>query len=191
MLAERNLRTDAIEEVAAEVSAAQNISRGRAVGQVHYARTLRDRLPAVAKVFATGVIDFRMVLTIIARTENVDDEVIARLDAAMARHAVKWMQFSSPSCGTGSICGWPSSIRPGCGSAQGRDNRYVDIVPSERGDGGFLGHVHAADAAALDQRLDALAATVCEHDPRTTEQRRADAYRAVGPRGSPVGLPVW
>ena len=30
----------------------------------------------------------------------------------------------------------------------------------------------------LDQRLDALAATVCEHDPRTKAQRRADA---VGP----------
>ncbi len=48
-----------------------------------YARALRDRLPAVAKVFATGVIDFRMVLTIIARTENVDDDVMPGLDAAI------------------------------------------------------------------------------------------------------------
>ena len=38
------------------------------------ARTLRERLPEVAKVFAGGVIDFRMVSTIIARTENVDDD---------------------------------------------------------------------------------------------------------------------
>ena len=43
-------------------------------------RTLRERLPEVAKVFACGVIDFRMVSTIIARTENVDDEVMAGLD---------------------------------------------------------------------------------------------------------------
>ena len=79
--AERSLwAADPLDAVAAEVSAAQNISHARAVGQVHYARTLRERLPALAKVFATGVIDVRMVLTIIARTENVDDEVMARLD---------------------------------------------------------------------------------------------------------------
>ncbi|WP_441964858.1 DUF222 domain-containing protein, partial [Mycolicibacterium houstonense] len=39
-------------------------------------------------------------------------------------------------------------------------------------------NVDAADAVALDQRLDALAATVCDQDPRTREQRRADA---IGP----------
>ncbi|KPN48499.1 hypothetical protein AN931_18250, partial [Mycobacterium intracellulare subsp. chimaera] len=32
---------------------------------------------------------------------------------------------------------------------------------------------------ALDRRLDALAATVCAHDPRTREQRRADALGAL------------
>jgi hypothetical protein len=82
---------DATDAVAAEVSSVQNISHARAVGQVHYARALRERLPQVAKVFATGVIDFRMVSTIIARTENVDDDVIAGLDEALARHAEKWM----------------------------------------------------------------------------------------------------
>jgi Domain of unknown function (DUF222) len=38
-------RTDPTEEVAAEISAAQNISRARAVGQIRYGRTLRERLP--------------------------------------------------------------------------------------------------------------------------------------------------
>ena len=32
-----------------------------------------------------------------------------------------------------------------------------------------------ADAAVFDVRLDTLAATVCDKDPRTKEQRRADA----------------
>ena len=85
--AERNLWcTDPCDAVAAEVSAAQNISHARATGQIAYARALRERLPLVAKVFARGVIDFRMVLTIINRTENVDDEVMPALDAALARH---------------------------------------------------------------------------------------------------------
>jgi hypothetical protein len=43
-LAERRWwRTDPYEEVTAEISAAQNISRGRASNQVHCARILRDR----------------------------------------------------------------------------------------------------------------------------------------------------
>jgi hypothetical protein len=32
---------------------------------------------------------------------------------------------------------------------------------------GIAGYLHATDAAALDGRLDALAATVCDADPRT------------------------
>ena len=46
---ERNLWcTDPYEAVAAEISAAQNISKGRASGQIHYAGVLHDELPAVA-----------------------------------------------------------------------------------------------------------------------------------------------
>jgi hypothetical protein len=37
------------------------------------------------------------------------------------------------------------------------------------------GSVRAPDAAAFDQKLTQLAATVCPEDPRTTAQRRADA----------------
>ena len=55
------------------------------------------------------------------------------------------------------------------------DGRYVEIVPTHVGMAGIFGDIHAADGAALDQRLDALAATVCDNDPRTSEQRRADA----------------
>ena len=44
-LADRKLwRHDPFEEVAAEISAAQNISRGRARGQITMARILRDEL---------------------------------------------------------------------------------------------------------------------------------------------------
>ena len=47
-------------------------------------------------VFAFGVIDFRMVSTIISRTENVDEDVMPQLDEAIARHAAKWMKLSGP-----------------------------------------------------------------------------------------------
>ena len=174
---ERNLWcTDPFEAVAAEVSAAQNISRARATGQVHYARVLRDELPEVAAVFATGVIDVRMVSAIIARTENVEDEVKPRLDAALARHCVKWMKLSGPKL-RDRIDLWVAKFDPAGVRIPPKveDNRYVDIEPTSLSMAWIGGHVHATDAAALDQRLDALAATVCDKDPRTKEQRRADA----------------
>ena len=169
-------RTDPTEEVAAEISAAQNISRARAVGQIHYGRTLRERLPEVAKVFAGGVIDFRMVSTIIARTENVDDEVMTRLDEALARHAEKWMKLSGPKL-RDRLDLWVAKFDPAGVRVPPNidDDRYVEIVPTEVGMAGVFGNIHAADGAALAQRLDALAATVCQHDPRTMRQRRADA----------------
>jgi hypothetical protein len=66
----------------------------------------------------------------------------------------------------------PAAVRV---SPKAKDNRYIDIDPASPGAAGISGFVRAADGAALDQRLDALAATVCENDPRTKEQRRADA----------------
>jgi hypothetical protein len=170
-------RIDATEEVAAEVSAAQNVSRGRAKGQIFYGRMLCERLPAVAKVFACGVIDFRMVTTIIARTENVDDAVIGELDAAIGRHAEKWMRLSTPKL-RDRIDLWVAKMDPAAVRVPPvvDDGRYVDVGPgAAAGMAFFTGHVRAEVGAALDQRLDALAATVCEHDPRTKAQRRADA----------------
>jgi hypothetical protein len=167
---------DATDAVAAEVSAVQNISHARAVGQVRYARTLRERLPQVAKVFAAGMIDFRMVSTIIARTENLDAEVTVGLDEALARHCVKWMKLSTPKL-RDRIDLWVAKYDPAGVRVPPKieDSRYVEVVPTEVGMAGIFGNVHAADGAALDNRLDALAATVCENDPRTKEQRRGDA----------------
>src|SRR5215211_7215059 len=121
-------RSDPFEEVAAEVSAAQNISRARAGGQVHFARVLRDRLPAVARVFATGVIDLRMVATIIARTENVEDEVIAELDEAIARHCTKWMKLSGPKL-RDRVDLWVAKFDPAGVRVPPavNDNRYINI----------------------------------------------------------------
>jgi hypothetical protein len=168
--------TDVTDQVAAEVSAVQNISHARAVGQVHYARTLRERLPALAKVFARGMIDFRMVSTIIARTENVDDAVMPELDEAIARHAEKWMKLSKPKL-RDRLDLWVAKFDPAGVRVPPTvdEQRYVEIDPSSAGMAFVSGHIHAADGAALDQRLEALAATVCENDPRTIRQRRADA----------------
>jgi hypothetical protein len=167
---------DACDAVAAEVSAVQNISDARAVGQVQFACALWHRLPRVARVFCSGVIDFRLVSTIISRTENVDDAVMPELDEAIARHCTKWMKLSGPKL-RDRVDQWMANFDPAAVrvSPKAKDNRYIDIDPASPGAAGISGFVRAADGAALDQRLDALAATVCENDPRTKEQRRAHA----------------
>ncbi|OPX05018.1 DUF222 domain-containing protein, partial [Mycobacterium sp. AT1] len=59
--------------------------------------------------------------------------------------------------------------------------RSVDV--SEDDDGGGMATVFATlfahDAKAFDARVDALARTVCPADPRTLDQRRADAIGAL------------
>jgi len=133
--AERNLWcTDPCDAVAAEVSAAQNISHARATGQIAYARALRERLPLVAKVFARGVIDFRMVLTIINRTENVDDEVMPALDAALARHVERWMKLSGPKL-RDRVDLWVAKFDPAGVRVPPKidDNRYVEIAETTVG----------------------------------------------------------
>ena len=110
---------------------------------------------------------------------------MARLDEALARHAEKWMRLSGPKL-RDRVDLWVAKFDPAGVRVPPKvdDNRYVEIGPTSPGMAGDLGNMHAADAAALDQRLDALAATVCEHDPRTKSSAapmRAGRWRAVRP----------
>jgi hypothetical protein len=59
------------------------------------------------------------------------------------------------------------------------EDRYVEIGPTDAGLAGIWAQLRAPDGAALDRKLDALAATVCPADPRTKKQRRADAFGAL------------
>ena len=69
--------------------------------------------------------------------------------------------------------------------------RHVDVEPVLDGSG--LSTVEAVlfdhDAAALDKRLDAMARAVCDGDPRTLDQRRADALGALA-HGGPIDWPA-
>ncbi|TGB42303.1 HNH endonuclease signature motif containing protein [Mycolicibacterium peregrinum] len=171
--------TDPFEEVSAEVSAALRISRGRAGTQIHHARVLRDKLPLVAARFAVGDIDYRVVRMIIARTGIVDPAVWVGLDEELAARAHKWMRFSERQL-RDRVDQWIAKLDPNGVRVPPPidDGRFVQVEPSSPGMASVWANIHAADGVALNQRLDAVADTVCTHDPRTREQRRADA---VGP----------
>jgi hypothetical protein len=172
---------DGHENVVAEVAAALGISRGRAAGRLRYAIALRERLPRVAAVFARGEIDFRLMAAVVYRTELVEDpDLIAKLDTAVARHAPRWTRPSGPKL-VERIDMWVARFDPAALRVPGRRNedRYVEIGPVDPGLAGVWAQLHATDGAALEQKLDALAATVCRADPRRTAQRRADALGAL------------
>jgi hypothetical protein len=168
---------------AAEVAAAQNISMGVASHQLLVADALRERLPRVAEVFATGAISYRLVNTIVARTRLIQDsEAMAKVDTELAAHVVGWGGLSVAKT-EAAIDYWVDRYDPYAlrrTESRSRD-RHLDVVGAEDGTGlaWIEGKLYAHDAAALDQRVDALAHTVCEHDPRTIDQRRADAMAAL------------
>lgn len=173
--------TDVLEAVAAEVSAAQNISRSRARSQVQLAESLYRRLPRIAEAFGRGDIDLRMVHTVLNRTENVEDDVIAVVDDALAQRVDKWMRLSEKKL-RDRLDLWVAKFDPAGVRIPpiAKDNRYFDIQPDMPGMAFAGGVLTALDAAALDRLLNDMAATVCANDPRTLSQRRSDACGAIG-----------
>jgi hypothetical protein len=170
--------------VAAEVAAAQNVSHGVASHQLLVAMALRERLPRVAEVFATGAISYRLVSTIVSRTRLVRDlDARTQLDAAIAAEVAGWGSLSVAKA-EAAIDAWVDRVDPGAlrrmeSSSRGR---HLDIVPSDDGTGldSIEGKLYGHHGAALKQRLLYMARGVCENDPRTVDQLRSDALGALG-----------
>ena len=170
--------------VAASAAAAQNVSLGVASHQLLIADSLRRRLPRVAEVFAAGAITYRVVAAVVSRTRLIrDPDALAKVDTEIAAHIVAWGSLSAAKTQI-EIDYWvdrydPAAVRRTEDHARGR---YVDVHAPDDGSGtaSLEGLLLATDAEALDQRLDAMARAVCEADPRTLEQRRADALGALG-----------
>jgi Domain of unknown function (DUF222) len=81
--------------VAAEVAASHNVSLGVASHQLLIALALRERLPRVAEVLAAGLISYRLVAAIVARTRLITDPAaLAKVDAEVAAVVVDWGSLS-------------------------------------------------------------------------------------------------
>jgi hypothetical protein len=172
---------DGHENVVAEISAELHISPGRARGQLRYAIHLREKLPQVMGVFLRGAIDMRMVTTIVNRVALITDaELMVRLDAVLARWAPRWMRLSGPKLDE-RIDWWVERVDPNGRRVPGAqpEARYVEFFPAAAGLEGLCAQLRATDAAAIEARLEALADSVCPHDGRTRDQRRADALGAL------------
>lgn len=176
---------------AAEVSCALNVGRGRAMGQMDLALTLQLKLPKVGARFLAGDIDLRTVNTIAQRTELVvDEEVLRELDTALAERARAWGPLSQYKLEQ-AIDVWveqhdPDAVRRTRNNARGRHFTVGDRSDAS-GVTSVFGRLTTPDATLLDQRLTAMAKGVCEDDPRTVEQRRADAVGAIAANSTHLG----
>ncbi len=175
--------------VAAEVGAALRISQGLAASRLRYARAMRERLPQVGAVFKAGDIDYRTFTTIVYRSDLITDpDVLSTVDAAVAANVTRW-----PSMTQGRLGAQIDKIvaRADADAVRRRTEQQAEreiwIGGEQEGLSQIIGSLFSVDAHALDRRLSALAATVCEHDPRSAPARRADAMGALAAGADRLG----
>lgn len=169
--------------MAAEVAAAETISHGMASGQMYLAVALRDRLPRVAALLTDGMITARLAATMVWHSGLIQDpEALRRTDAVLAEAAATLgpLSVAKTADAIDAVIDRydPAAIRRSRVAARGRD---VVITPADDQSGiaHLWGSLFAPDAAVLDRRLSQLAHGVCDDDPRTLAQRRADALGAL------------
>jgi hypothetical protein len=167
--------------VCAEIAAAQRISRGYASSLLNTAVVLRNELPKVAAVFAAGRVDYRVITAVVSRVSLVrDPEDLARVDALLAPRVAAWNTLSKKKLADKiDWCVTDVDLVAKKEAHTADEDRHIGIGPDRRGTAEVYGTVRATDALALDARLDALADTACSHDPRSKDQRRADATGAM------------
>jgi len=181
---------DAWEAVAAQVGARLHCSVAMGHSYLRYAMAMRDRLPEVGTVFLAGAIDYRAFQTIVFRTDLITDpDVMTKVDARLAVRLAR-----CPSLTRGGLATAVDQVVAGVDADAVRrarealEERYVDVVAHGQSGVAWLeGKLLAPDGQALDRRLDELAASVCERDPRNRVQRRADALGALAAGAERLG----
>ena len=180
---------DTWDAVAAEVAAALNISLGLAGSHVRLAKAMHERLPLLGMVLAAGDIDYRSFQTFVYRTDLITDpDTLAVVDGQLGSRATRWTALSQGKLG-GEV---DRVVAKADADAVRRRREWMqdrEVVIADSGDGMALvyGNVFVTVGNALEQRLDALAATVCDADPRTKQQRRSDAMGALAAGADRLG----
>jgi hypothetical protein len=143
----------------------------------------------VGELFKAGDIDYRAFQTIVFHTDLITDpEVLAAVDAELGVTVPLW-----PSLSKGRLSAKVAKVvaRADADAVRRRKQRQADreisIWAGQDGVSHLEGTLLTPDAHALQQRLTALAATVCEHDPRNRDQRRADAFGALAAGADRLG----
>ncbi|WNG84510.1 DUF222 domain-containing protein [Mycobacterium sp. ITM-2016-00316] len=168
----------------AAVAAACNLNPYAASKQMRIAQALRDRLPRTAALFATGVISASVIDAITWRTHLVvDEDALGLIDAAIAGEAGEYGAHSEKQL-IGAVDLWVEKFDPEAvvRSRRAAKDLYVEFDDKDDPNGvaSFWGRLRITDKKILEQRLNALADTVCSNDPRRRGELRAAALAALG-----------
>ena len=174
---------DPWDSTAAEVAAALHVGHRRASGQMHIALALRDRLPKVAALSCKGALSPRVVSAITWATHLVENQqALALIDTAVAERAAAWGPLSEDKLRQ-AIDVWvgrydPDAVRRTEVCPRSRD-LTIGACDDDADTTAVWGRLLATDAAVLQKRVTAMANGVCEEDPRSIGERRADALGAL------------
>ncbi len=176
---------DTWDAISAEVAAALGISAALASSLLDYSRAMRVRLPQVGAALLAGDISYSTFQTIVYRTNLITDlDTMAAVDAELAARVRRW-----PSLTRGKLAALVDMVVERADRdavrrrREAQAHREFSIWDGGQGLTEVFGRLHTTDAHLVDTRLDALAATVCDDDPRTRNQRRADAMGALAAGG--------
>ncbi len=176
-------RFDNWSAVCAHIGAAQAITSGVASGLLMDAVALTERLPKVRALFAAGVLSYRVVRRICMRTALVKDpDALRAVDKGLAEEfaSAGAMSVDQQDAAIDALIliHDPYAVRRTASAA--RSHRLDVCVEGGSGTAYLTATMSVTDAQAVEERADALARTVCEHDPRPFEVRRAAALGAMG-----------
>jgi hypothetical protein len=174
---------DGWDSAAAEVACALGVRHGKASSQMQLALTLRHRLPKVAALYLDGKVSYRVISAIAWQIDLViDGEPVALIDAALEKQAAKWGRLSDYKLAQ-AIDFWVDLHDPGAlrRTRTRARSRYLEVGDKDDSSdtSSVCGRLYATDAAVLKRRLMQMAHGVCDDDPRTMTQRRADALGAL------------
>ena len=165
----------------AEVGAAMHLAPRDASRMVSQAESLTNRLPNVAHVLRLGRVDWASVQAIIAHTDLItDDTILARVDTELAGRIHNWTSWSRRRV-INAVDALVKDLDPDAITQreQAETRRYLRLRPGPDGTTRLDGVLTTRAGAAFDQRLHHIATSVCPEDPRTLDQRRADAIEAL------------
>ncbi|PBC41880.1 HNH endonuclease [Rhodococcus sp. ACPA4] len=169
-----------------EVGAVLTMGRAAAGKLIGLGFALKTRLHRTRAAMARGELDFYRVGLIESATANVGDELIDEVERLLLEQVL-----APPVDGgigltgrrlTAAIDRIVARVDPeGMRERRRRAlaDRFVGVSAAEDGMARILGSIPAEQARAFDGRLRELAMSVCRHDSRTYEQRRADALGAL------------
>ena len=170
--------SEAGEFAVTEMAAALCTSR-RHVGELAaMGMALESRLPAVRRAWAAGELDVARVRVIVERTQEVSLEHLEEVERLILERA-----RTTPAGRLGPVADRiVNRVEPEAvfrrREAATLDRRVV-VSPAPDGMAEVWGRLPAVDGRVLDQRLDAMARSVCPEDPRTHAARRADALTSL------------